>query len=130
MHSSNNHEARPRPMGLNIGSASIIMLFAVLCLTVLSALSLLSANSQYALAERSSNVVKAYYEADFRAAEIFERVKSGAETELEHQLAIDEHQILDVAFERVDGELRISRWRIIESDTWVPDDFFNLWNGE
>ena len=130
MNASNNHEQKPRPMGLNIGSASIIMLFAVLCLTVLSALSLLSANSQYALAERSANVVKAYYEADFKATEIFERVKNGEETQLEHEIEIDVNQTLDVAFERIGGEVRIVRWRIIEAGYWEPDDYFDLWNGE
>jgi len=125
-----NKERKARPMGLNIGSASIIMLFAVLCLTVLAALSLLSANSQYALAERAANVSKAYYEADFKAMEIYERAKNGEDLELEYTVEIDEHQLLDVALGDRDGELVIVRWNIIESGAWEPDDIFDFWDGK
>jgi hypothetical protein len=64
-------------MGLNMGSASVIMLFAVLCLTVLCALSLLSANAQYQVAVRSKNVVSRFYAADARAVEIYEFIAAG-----------------------------------------------------
>ncbi|MDR0838201.1 MAG: hypothetical protein LBN99_01005 [Oscillospiraceae bacterium] len=136
-----NKERKPRPMGLNIGSASIIMLFAVLCLTVLSALSLLSANSQYTLAERSAKVSAAYYEADFKATEIYERVKnndfSGVVAEdyyddtryYSYTVDIDEHQRLDVRLSIAHGAVEIVRWKIIESGEWTPDDIFDLWPG-
>jgi len=66
-----------RGFGLNVGSASIIMLFAVLCLTVLAALSLLSANAQTRLAERSAETVKAYYTADTKASAVLSAMRSG-----------------------------------------------------
>lgn len=123
-------ENKPRAMGLNIGSASIIMLFAVLCLTVLAALSLLSANSQYALAQRSANVSKAYYEADFKAMEIYERAKNGEDVEYDYTVEIDEHQMLDVSLGYKDDELVILRWNIIDSGAWEPDDIFDFWDGQ
>ncbi|MDR0904801.1 MAG: hypothetical protein LBN00_01275 [Oscillospiraceae bacterium] len=143
-----NNERRPRPMGLNIGSASIIMLFAVLCLTVLSALSLLSANSQYTLAERSAEAAKAYYAADYKAMEIYESVKSGDYSQvetvsldapddgnyvsvIEYTVEIDEHQTLAVTLlQHDDGSIDITEWKIIESGDWTPNDFFDLWSGE
>ena len=123
-------ERKPRPMGLNIGSASIIMLFAVLCLTVLSALSLLSANSQYALAQRAANVTKAYYEADYKAVQIYERTKNEGTEQYDYTVEIDGHQLLDVSLGYENGNLVVKKWKIIESGEWAPDSFFDFWTGE
>ncbi len=59
-----------RPLGLNIGSASIIMIFAILCLTVFSALSLVTAVSEKKTAQRFADATAAYYEADSEAVNI------------------------------------------------------------
>ena len=137
----NKQENRQRPMGLNIGSASIIMLFAVLCLTVLAALSLLSANSQYALSERSAEVTRAYYAAEVRAVEIYDLVKNGdltdvssyehnGETLYSYTVNIDEFQSFSVLLSTSDGKTEVRSWKIIEAGNWTPDDFFDLWTGD
>lgn len=59
-----------RPLGLNIGSASIIMIFAILCLTVFSALSLVTSVSEKKTAQRFADETAAYYEADSEAVRI------------------------------------------------------------
>ncbi len=59
-----------RPLGLNIGSASIIMIFAILCLTVFSALSLVTSVSEKKTAQRFAYETAAYYEADSEAVKI------------------------------------------------------------
>ena len=128
-------------MGLNIGSASIIMLFAVLCLTVLAALSLLSANSQYSLAERSAEVTRAYYAAEVKAAQMYDLVKNGdlssvslyeqnGETLYSYTVDIDEFQSFSVLIAIEDGTTQIRSWKIVEAGNWTPDDFFDLWTGE
>ncbi len=136
-----NKNNRPRPMGLNIGSSSIIMLFAVLCLTVLAALSLLSANSQYSLAERSAEVARSYYAAEVEAVDIYNRVKSGdlsnvgiydynGETLYGYTVNIDRFQAFNVLLS-VDGEnTEIRSWKIVEAGDWTPDDFLDLWSGD
>jgi len=68
-------ERSDRGFGLNIGSASIIMLFAVLSLTVLAALSLLSSNAQLRLTERSAATLKNYYTADAIAAQTLNAIR-------------------------------------------------------
>ena len=134
-------ENRQRPMGLNIGSASIIMLFAVLCLTVLAALSLLSANSQHSLAERSAEVTRAYYAAEVKAAQMYDLVKNGdlssvslyeqnGETLYSYTVDIDEFQSFNVLIAIEDGTTQIRSWKIVEAGNWTPDDFFDLWTGE
>ena len=59
-----------RQLGLNIGSASIIMIFAILCLTVFSALSLVTSVSEKKTAQRFADETAAYYEADSEAVKI------------------------------------------------------------
>jgi hypothetical protein len=128
-------------MGLNIGSASIIMLFAVLSLTVLAALSLLSANSQYALAKRSADAVADYYAADCEAARIYERVAAGDYSGIEayedtgvayyrYSVEINPRSALEVVLTAGDGRRpHIVSWRVTETDAWIPDDSLDLWGG-
>jgi hypothetical protein len=138
-----------RSMGLNMGSASIIMLFAVLCLTVLAALSLLSANSQLRLTQRSAAVMESYYEADLRASEIYERVLKGDYSEVEilpdgdgffynYTVTVDigaggggrtPSLSLGVSLRETDGAFAVYKWKIIESEDWNPNDEINLWGG-
>ena len=130
-----------RPMRLNIGSASIIMLFTVLCLTVLAALSLLSANSQWTIAKRSADSVTDYYAADFRAAEILSRVKNGdmsgvsvetldGTSYVEYEVAINDRQTLEVRLTETGGVWEILSWSAIDSGDWIPDGSLNIWDGE
>jgi hypothetical protein len=130
-------------MGLNIGSASIIMLFAVLSLTVLAALSLLSANSQYALARRSADAVSDYYAADYEAAGIYERIASGDHTGVNvseeagvtyyrYSVEMASGNSLDVVL-TAEGEGRpaVVSWQIADSGDWEADDVpLNVWQGD
>ncbi|MBR5228687.1 MAG: hypothetical protein IKV96_02485 [Firmicutes bacterium] len=56
--------------GINIGSASIIMVFVVLCMTIFSVLSLMTAVNEFDTAEKYASSVAAYYEADCNGDEI------------------------------------------------------------
>ena len=47
-------------MGAQIGSASIVMIFAVLCLTIFAALAFETAGYEQRLAEKSASAVEAY----------------------------------------------------------------------
>ena len=53
-------KAERRSVGINVGSASIVMIFAVLCLTVFSTLSFVTANHERKLAEKSALAVQHY----------------------------------------------------------------------
>ena len=60
---------RKLKMGIGIGGPSIIMIFVILCLTTLGALSLMTANADWKLTEKAANAVTAYYIADNKAEE-------------------------------------------------------------
>lgn len=57
-------------MSVGIGGPSIIMILVVLSLTTLSALSLMTANSDWKLTKRTAQSVTDYYSADNQAEEI------------------------------------------------------------
>ncbi|HML38574.1 MAG TPA: hypothetical protein PKA19_14330 [Bacillota bacterium] len=57
-------------MSVGIGGPSIIMIFVVLCLTTLAALSLMTANADWKLTKKATEAVTGYYSADSKAEEI------------------------------------------------------------
>lgn len=56
-----------RPAGIGTGYLSLMMIFVVLCLTILAALSFSAAESERKYSEKSASYTKAYYDADTRA---------------------------------------------------------------
>ena len=63
-----------RSAGIHVGSASIIMIFAVLCLTVFSTLSYVTANQEYRLAQKSALAMEQYYAADWQCEVYYEQI--------------------------------------------------------
>lgn len=68
-------------------AASIVMIFAVLCLTVFSSLSFVTANHERKLAEKSAAVIQQYYQADWNCEVMYEQIyqhlqKGGAPEQL------------------------------------------------
>lgn len=140
--------------GINIGSASIIMVFSVLCLTVFAVLSLITANSEYKLAVKSADVVKNYYAADTAATEKLALIKSVAEDSdfaatqakakelgvvceqegsgfyLTFEEKVTDVQALSVKAIYQDGKLSVKEWKLITTDEWDPSDGFELWDGD
>ena len=70
-------EKNGRSAGMHVGSASIVMIFAILCLTVFSTLSFVTANHERSLAEKSALAVQQYYDADWQCEEIYEQMFTG-----------------------------------------------------
>ncbi len=64
-------EKRPFPW---VGIPSVLMLFLVLCLTLLGLLSFLAARSDWNLTRKNRESVLAYYAADARAQRVLRRV--------------------------------------------------------
>ena len=70
-------------MGVHVGSASIVMIFAVLCLTVFASLSLVTANYERKLAEKSAAAVQQYYAADWQCEAIYEQIYDSLQSGVE-----------------------------------------------
>lgn len=69
----NNSENR-RPAGIGTGYLSIMMIFVVLCLTMLAALSYSSATAEKKYSEKSGEYAKEYYAADIAAKRVLAEI--------------------------------------------------------
>ena len=141
---------------INTGSVSLIVIFAVLCLTVFSVLSLSTAISEKKLAERSAEAVRAYYAADLVCSEktdaVLEALKSGADAaEIASRAAefgmevlssnpavtvlgcsepVSESQALRVELTISGDGMRIGSWCVCDTGDWTPDTSLEVWDGE
>lgn len=140
-----------RNAGVHVGSASIVMIFAVLCLTVFSGLSLMTANHERKLAEKSAAAVQQYYAADWQCEAIYEQIynalQSGADaaqlqvpgvqaeaqkdiTYLTYAVDIDEQQQLRVKLAVLpEGSIRTEQWSVV-AQAWDYAEDINVWDGE
>jgi len=142
-------------MGAQIGSASIVMIFAVLCLTIFAALAFETAGYEQRLAEKSASAVEAYYIADGIAEErylqIYQLLQSDktavqlhAELEqlgvvvkleepqmtLRYAVPIDDMQELQVELLWQENHLlQIERWNTATAAQWDYEDTIQVWDG-
>lgn len=63
----NDGKTERKPAGIGVGYLSIMMIFVVLCLTMLAALSYSTASGENKYSEKSAEYTKAYYAADLEA---------------------------------------------------------------
>lgn len=63
----NDAKKERKPAGIGSGYLSIMMIFVVLCLTMLAALSYSTASSENKYSEKSAEYTKSYYAADLEA---------------------------------------------------------------
>ncbi len=133
---------------INIGSVSLTVIFAVLCLTIFAVLSLSTANAERQLAEKTAQAVRNYYEADLACAERAEAVAKilpldprqqeeqirqlGAEVKediVSFQEKIDEQQALFVKLRLEEGGFRILAWQAQNVGEWSPEEGIAVWQG-
>lgn len=121
------------------GGASLLTVFAVLCLTVFALLSLSTVRADSALSEATAKAVYDYYAADGRAQEILARLRFGElpdEVTVEGDLCryivpISETQELRVEVEvRGTNDYSVLRWQTVAVGDRKYDDDLNLWDGE
>ena len=142
-----------RSAGMHVGSASIIMIFAVLCLTVFSTLSFVTANQEREQAEKSALAMQQYYAADWQCEEqyeqIYQKLRAGIaveqlQQELDVQVTkqgslyyityaadIDENQQLQVRLAvSQDGNIHTEQWKAAAVQQQEYDDTLAVWDGE
>lgn len=134
-----------------VGGSSLLVIFAVLCLTVFALLSMSTVQADRRLSDASAQAVRDYYEADAQAEEILARLRRGevpdgvTVTELalssgegdgwpaaQYVCPISDTQVLRVQVVFPHGlgdEYKILRWQAVFADEWVPDDQINVWDG-
>lgn len=125
-----------------VGGSSLLIIFAVLCLTVLAMLSLSTAQNNDRLSRASADSVTAYYTADAQAEEILSRLrrgetpdgvtveKDGAGTLCEYTVPFSQTQELSVSVRLEGADWKVLRWKAVSTADWMPDDSIEVWDGE
>ena len=120
-----------------VGGSSLLVIFAVLCLTVFALLSLSTVLADERLNRASVNAVTAYYEADTRAEEIFARLRQGELPEevtetndiYTYNCPISENQTLQVELQKTAAGWEVLCWQAVVTAEWEEAPL-NLWDGE
>ena len=120
-----------------VGGSSLLVIFAVLCLTVFALLSLSTVQAEKRLADASVQAVSAYYEADRQAELIFSQLRQGADIPqvkksnnvYTYSCPISGTQELLVAVEQTDGHWAVLRWQAVSTADLDSDDTLPVWDG-
>lgn len=121
-----SHKSNKNAPFLNIGSASLLVVFLVLCLVIFAVLTLTSAQSDYRFSERLADRRTAYYTACNQAEEqIAALCADGTLSHLTEayafQVTINGRQALSVVLEPDgDGGFTVSSWQTVHTADWTP----------
>ena len=121
-----------------VGGSSLLVIFAVLCLTVFALLGLSGVQAGGRLSDASAQAVSAYYDADCRAEEILAALRQGVVMEgvrreadgiYAYTCPISDTQALEVRV-RLDGEdWSVLRWQAVSTARGEADESLDLWDG-
>ncbi len=121
-----------------IGISSLLVIFAVLCLTVFALLSLNTATSATKLSTLSAENTAAYYNADCKANEILASLRNGeipSGVTLEngvysYSCKISETQVLEVSvIVNSSSDYTVLRWQSVFAGDWENDTGIEVWDG-
>ena len=122
-----------------VGGSSLLVIFAVLCLTVLAMLSLSTARSNAELSRASADAAAAYSAADAQAEEILARLRggetpegviSGGDGTYQYEVSISQTQALSVCVRAAEDGWTVLRWKAVSTAQWTPDESIEVWDGE
>ena len=121
-----------------VGGSSLLVIFAVLCLTVFALLTLSTAQAGARLSRQSAEAVSGYYDADFRAEETLARLRAGDLPEgvsedngvYSFTCPVSDTQNLEVSVRLEQNGYTILRWQTVSTTDWQPDESLNVWDGQ
>ena len=121
-----------------VGGSSLLVIFAVLCLTVFAMLSLTQAQADRRLARNSWSAVTGYYQADCQAQEILSQLRAGerpqgvteeGESTFSYACPISDTQTLQVRVRLAGESYEILCWQAEFTADWQADEDLDLWDG-
>lgn len=119
-----------------VGGSSLLVIFAVLCLTVFALLSLSSVQAERRLADAAVQSVTDYYEADLLAEQVFARLRMGETVDgvqekdgiYDYKISISNRQVLTVRLQKTEGRWDVLQWQAVTVEG-EPDDTLDVWKG-
>lgn len=120
-----------------VGSSSLLVAFALLCLTVFALLSLSTVQAEKRLSQSSAQAVESYYRADCQAEEIFARLRTGelpqevtlSQGVYRYSVPMGENLELQVELTRSGDRWTVLRWQTMAPETEL-DDGLPVWGGQ
>ena len=121
-----------------VGISSLLVIFAVLCLTVFALLSVSTVQAQLRLAENTRSAITGYYRADGEAEEILSKLRTGEIPEgvekkgdtYAYACPISENQALFVCVKVHGTEYTVLRWQAVSTADWDAEDRLPVWDGQ
>lgn len=119
-----------------VGGSSLLVIFGVLCLVILSLLSLHTVLAEKRLSEACARATLDWYAADLQAQEILARLRSGeqvpgvqvSEGEYTYSVPVSRHQTLLVSLQKNSDGWEVRSWQTVahpeDGDTTLP-----VWQG-
>ena len=103
------------------GGSSLLVTFAVLCLTVFTLLALSNVRANARLTNASINAVTDYYEADLQAESLFAQLRQGSlpqgvtinDQTYTYSCPISDTQELLVTLEKTDTSWKVLQWQAV-----------------
>ena len=119
------------------GGSSLLVIFSVLCLVTFALLGMSTVQADYRLAEASQNAIRAYYEADYQAEEMFARLRSGELPEevivvgelYFYSCPISDKQELQVELQKQGETWTVLQWQA-RSLAEYGEEILDVWDGE
>lgn len=121
-----------------VGGSSLLVIFAVLCLTVFALLGLSTVQADTRLSDASANAIAAYYAADCEAEAILARLRNGEAVDgveidgswYSYSCPVNETQSLFITVELTDDGYTVWQWQMLPTIQWESDDSLVVWDGE
>ena len=120
-----------------VGASSLLVIFAVLCLTVFALLSIATVRADGRLGDNAARAVSDYYAADCQAEQLLAQLRAGELPEgvteengiYTYTCPISDTQVLAVQVALDGNSYRILRWQALSSVRWEADDRIPVWDG-
>ena len=121
-----------------VGASSLLVIFAVLCLTVFALLSLSTVQADKRLSDAGAGAVSAYYEADCEAERIFSLLRSGELPDgvivsgdtYYFTCPVSDTLSLEVELICSEDAWTVLRWQTTVTTDWEADDSIEIWDGD
>jgi uncharacterized protein (UPF0333 family) len=118
-------ETKKRAQMPTVGGTSLLVIFAILCLTTFAVLSIATGEADTSQSRVSAEAVKAFYDADLEAEEIFSRIRAGEMPEgvslngnvYSYTCKISETQVLFVEIKAEGDRFTVLRWQAASLNT-------------
>lgn len=121
-----------------VGGSSLLVIFAVLCLTIFALLSLSGVQANGRLGDATAKAVSGYYQADCQAEGILAQLRQG---QLPHGVSVEngvysyscpisDTQSLNMSVELQGDSYTILNWQAVYTAQWQPDESLDVWDGQ